>query len=60
MRHNEVSAPTEKDRLVEFQRYLTRTFPVTSAMSYEIGIYVLENLVERGHPKPMGSHRTHH
>jgi hypothetical protein len=32
-------------RIVRFQHYLTKNFPITSAMSYAIGEYVLDNLI---------------
>ena len=34
-------------RLIRFQRYLTHHYPITSAMSYQIGEYVFEHIIQK-------------
>lgn len=37
--------PVSPLSLVRFQRYLVKNYPITSAMSYEIGLYVVRKLL---------------
>lgn len=36
----------QEKALIKFQRYLTAKYPLTSAMSHAIGIYVVTYLIE--------------